>query len=64
MECLVRAVRVELDELDRVVGTVSEVDLESMQNHIFRPEASVAILAAHYVLNADFKHLPHLLMVD
>ena len=44
--------------------TEAEVDLESMQDHIFRPEASVPILAAHYVLNPDLKHLPHLLMVD
>lgn len=64
MECLIRTVRVELDELDWVVGTVSKVDLESMQDHIFRPEASVPILAAHYVLNPDLKHLPHFLMVD
>ena len=44
--------------------TEAEVDLESMQDHIFRPEAPVPILAAHYVLNPDLKHLPHLLMVD
>ena len=54
MECLVRTVRVELDKLDRVVGAKSEVDLESMQDHIIRPEASVAIMAAHYILNSDF----------